>query len=153
MLFDGSLSSVQWVFRGKKTNVLKTRVIREGRWTEIPPHERAKVMRTHCSICGLRYGQLVQYHAKGSWVYCREALDHILPRRFLEMHGIYAHDYRGLLSICTRDHGLKKGFEDRLFQGDVFGFLSGLQSIGYPMDRVIAFAALLGLKEFSDWRI
>jgi ribosomal protein S14 len=133
--------------------MLKTPVNRVGKWTEIPKHERSKAERRTCTICGSYYGQMKRYNIGRAWVKVRQVLDHMIPRRWLEEHGIYAHSWEGLCSICQVCHGKKKGFEDRLFQGDVYSFLQGLRSMNYPVERVLALAKSLNLKEFEGWKV
>jgi hypothetical protein len=133
--------------------MLRHPVKREGKFTPIPKHERAKADRRTCACCGSYYGQLKRFNVGRAWVQVKQILDHIIPRRWLEKHGIYEHDARGLVSICQVCHGKKKTLEDRLYQGDVFSFLDGLKKMNYPMERVLAFTRLLGLKEFDEWRI
>jgi hypothetical protein len=76
-------------------------------------------------------------------------LDHLLPRRWLDSQGINPHQVANMLSVCGSCHGKKKGFEDRLFRGDVVGWLWGLRSIGYPINTVVNFALSVKLKGFE----
>jgi len=98
-------------------------------------------------VCHLTYGDV---HDTGKkLVYAAEALDHLIPRRFLEHRGIDPHQEKNLLSVCGSCHGQKKTIEDRLFRGDAIGWLLGLRQIGYPVDQVVNFGVSVGLAEFK----
>lgn len=131
--------------------MLRTEVRRKGNWTKIPAPMRMKAHRKKCQVCDKPYERF--HSINGTVLYYSEAIDHLVPRRWLNEHGIYEHFQQNLLSVCTVCHGKKKGFEDRLFQGDLFGYLQGLRSIGYPVERVVAFALSVGLKEFGGLRV
>lgn len=134
--------------------MLKNSVNRAGKFTPIPKHEREKAKRRTCQICGSYYGQMKCYVYGRKWVMVRQVLDHMIPRRWLEEHGIYEHDHRGLLSICNVCHGKKLPLEDRLYQGDVFAFMEGLKKMSYPIDRLLRFTSLIGIAQYFDgWRI
>lgn len=104
-------------------------------------------------MCGDEYGKLsISKSVKANgFVYLRENLDHLIPRRWLEARGINPHQQVNILSVCGPCHGRKKGFEDKLFNADVVGWLSGLRSIGYPVDRILNFAIGAGLEEFRKF--
>lgn len=135
--------------------MLKNSVDRsKGRFTPIPASERKKAYRKNCQCCGSRYGQIRCWDDKESaFMAVRQVLDHMIPRRWLSEHGIYEHDHRGLLSICTRCHGRKKKLEDRLYQGDTLSFMEGLKAIGYPLDKLLRFVSLIGIKELDGWNL
>jgi hypothetical protein len=80
--------------------------------------------------------------------YPRQHAEHLIPRRWLAEHGIYEHHVTNLLSVCNYCHAAKATLEDRLYQGDVISFLTGLSRLGYPVGKVVRFAASVGLKEF-----
>lgn len=122
-----------------------------GPWSEIPHSNRLLVTRKRCAVCGAIYGKLRAHNGK---VYlAKEAIDHLLARRFLEARGIDPHRIGNLLSTCIHCHGLKVGFEERLFAGDVLGFLQGIKCAGYPVDKVVRFAVSVGLVEFSGFHL
>lgn len=79
-------------------------------------------------------------------------IHHLLPRRFLNQRGIYEHDPSNLYSICEVCHGRAKVYEDCLFRGDVVGFLQGMNRIGFPVNKILAFARSVGLMEFEKWQ-
>jgi 5-methylcytosine-specific restriction endonuclease McrA len=128
--------------------MLRTKNIkRKGKFTAIPKAMRKEAHRDECQVCKLPYS--VINGSDGEWlIYC-EHLDHLIPRRFLNEHGIFEHAQANIYSVCQFCHGKKKGFEDRLFHGDLLSYLQGLRSIGYPVERVVAFALSVGLKEFG----
>src|SRR5947208_14318512 len=109
--------------------MLKNQVKREGRWTEIPAYLRERARKKKCQVCGYPYGKI--RHADNGFVLMREHLDHLIPRRFLEARGINPHQVNVLLSVCCSCHGKKHGLEDRIFQGDLASYLSGLRGLGY----------------------
>lgn len=130
----------------------RPRVKREGEWTEIPAANRAIVSRRHCSICGLAYGKLAQ--VDGKFLVPKQVIHHFLSRRFLESRGIkQIHHCWNLYSICSSDHGRMLAIEDRLFRGDVFGFLQGCKQVGLPVEKIVRFALRVGLDEFSGFTI
>ena len=131
--------------------MIRTKPNRSGPWSEIPDSARLIVSRKKCSICGSTYGKLCVVEGK---VYlAKQAIDHLIARRFLEARGIDPHRIGNLLSVCRRCHALKVGFEARLFAGDVIGFLQGIQQAGYPVHKVVQFALSVGLQEFGSFKI
>jgi hypothetical protein len=133
--------------------MLKTDVDRGTGWTQIPRYIRAQVKRSKCQICGRPYGKV--YCLPGNKiVHPKECLHHILSRRFLAMHGIFEHHPTNLLSICSAPcHVRLLKVEDRLFQGDVIGFLTGNKQLGIDPQWIIKFAVSVGLKEFDGVRL
>ena len=130
----------------------RPRVKREGQWTEIPAANRAIVSRAHCSICGLRYGVLAE--VDNCLIVPKQIIHHFLSRRFLESRGIAEiHHAWNLFSMCSRCHGRTIVPEDRLFRGDVFGFLQSARQIGLPIDRIVRFALRVGLTEFGGFQL
>ena len=132
--------------------MLKNEVRREGLFTQIPKYVRKQVLRTHCSLCKLRYNQVVTLPGN-KIVFPKQVLHHLISRRFLQEHGIYEHHVSNLISICNREHSKLLRIEDRLFQGDVIGFLTGCKMVGIPPERIIKFALSVGLKEFGGLTI
>ena len=130
--------------------MLQSKTDRSGPWTEIPDSARLIVSRKKCSICGAKYGKLTAVSTL-SIVLSKQAIDHLLPRRFLEGRGINPHRTGNLLSVCLVCHGKKVAFEERIFAGDTLGFLQGLNQAGYPVEKVIRFALSVGLKEFGGF--
>lgn len=102
-----------------------------------------QVSRERCSLwtCGKEYTFLRTEH-----------IHHLLPRRWLNERGIYEHSPMGLLSVCERCHGRARVHEDCLFRGDLVGFMQGMNQIGFPVDRIRAFARSVGLMEFDRWQ-
>lgn len=129
--------------------MLKTTVTRQGEFTEIPKSAYRAATRKRCRVCGLRYGKMV--YEKGHfniWTPVQH-IHHLIPRRFLEEHGINPHKVEGLFSVCQQCHGRAKAPEDRLFQGDVLGFLQGMKRANFPVGKIINFAVKIGLTEFA----
>lgn len=133
--------------------MLKTKVTRSGKWTGIPESTRRKVSRKRCSICRAKYGKL--FFDKGKFEVWRpvEHIEHLIPRRWLEERGLPEHDPKNLISVCQVCHGKAKAPEDRLYQGDVFGFLQGMKWAGFPVEKIVAFAVSIGWKGFAEWQI
>lgn len=131
--------------------MLKTNAKRKGRWTEIPLGARIACSRDHCCVCGIAYGK-IQNEGPKLFIPIQH-LDHLIPRRWLEKRGIDPHETGNILSVCGRCHGKKKACEDRLFQGDLFGFLQGLKQAGFPIHKIVTFATKMRLTEFSGWQI
>jgi 5-methylcytosine-specific restriction endonuclease McrA len=75
----------------------------------------------------------------------KHSVDHIIPFRLMVQWGLDPNQPDNLVTTCGSCHGKKQGFEDRLIRGDVVGFLRGLVSIHYPLDRIRAACALAGL--------
>jgi hypothetical protein len=126
--------------------VLKNDVVRKGDYTPIPKYVRRQVTRSHCQICLQPYGRVYKL---GKGIRCpRQHIEHMISRRYLHQHGINCHHPQILLSVCQHC-GIPKALEDRLYQGDVLSFLQGLSRLGYPVARVVRFAASVGLKEFE----
>ena len=57
-------------------------------------------------------------------------------RRFLLPRGLAPHREINIVSICATCHGSKLKHETRIFAGDVYGYLEGLRSINYPLERI-----------------
>lgn len=119
------------------------RVERKGAFTKMPAEVIAQVRRESCSLwtCAKKYDLTRIEH-----------IHHLLPRRWLNARGIYEHSAMGLLSICEQCHGRAKTVEDCLFRGDLLGFMQGMNRLGFPMDRIRAFARSVGLEEFDRWQ-
>ena len=109
--------------------------------------------RGRCEVCGAVYGTVssVRYSHTGakSLIHRAEHIHHLLPRRWLDGHGIREHQEGNLISVCSGCHGRAKEHEDRLFQGDLFAFLQGMKQIGFPVAKIVDFALAHGLKEFA----
>ena len=132
--------------------MLRVKPDRTGPWSEIPDSARLIVSRKKCSVCGAKYGKLTAVSTL-SIVLPKQAIDHLLPRRFLEGRGINPHRTGNLLSVCASCHGKKVAFEERLFAGDTLGFLQGIKQAGYPVEKVIRFALSVGLVEFKSFHL
>jgi hypothetical protein len=131
-------------------------VPRLGEFTKIPHKMWQAVKRHRCQIegCHAVYGTLKQYEwSAKQLILVKQAIHHLLPRRWLNERGIYEHHLKGLLSICGYCHGRAKVAEDRLFVADLMGFMEGMHSIGFPTRKIAAFAVSVGLKEFQRWLI
>lgn len=131
----------------------KSNLPRDGKWTPIPAHLRDQCRRKRCQICDAKYGQMRAFRHVDDKTFMKvtQHLDHMIPRRWLESQGIDPHRGANLLSICGSCHGKKKVFEDRLFNGDVVGWLLGLRGIGYPINLVVNFALSVQLKTFEKF--
>lgn len=126
--------------------MLRNEVTRTGAFRPIPPGIRRQVRRSYCQICGRPYGKV--YVSEGRMRCPRQHIEHCLSRRFLHEHKIYEHHLENLLSTCQYC-GIPPKLEDRLYQGDVLGYLQGLKQLGYPIGRIIRFALARGLGEFG----
>lgn len=134
--------------------MLKTKVQREGAFTPIPKSVRKKCERKACEICSAVYGSMRCKEGRvDRLIWVVEHLHHLLARRWLVERGIDPHVEANFISVCAECHGKCKKAEDRLFQGDVFAFLSELKQVGIPIDRVVRFASAVGLAEFSGWNL
>lgn len=133
--------------------MLKTKVSRPGKFTGIPESTRSKVSRKRCSICGAKYGKLFFDEGKLQVWRPLEHIEHLIPRRWLEERGLPEHHPKNLLSVCQVCHGKAKVPEDRLYQGDLLGFLQAMKTTGFPVEKIVAFAVSVGLTEFAQWQI
>jgi hypothetical protein len=131
--------------------MLKARQTRDGEWTPIPPRLRKEAKRKKCSVCRVHYG-FVRFDADTSGevrkiIRAKEAIHHLIPRRYLESRGVDPHYPLNLISICNECHGKTKVAEDRLFSGDLIGWLREMARINMPMDRIFQVASSLHLTE------
>jgi hypothetical protein len=137
--------------------VLHSEVDRSGgAFTRIPNSVRRQVSRPRCAICGRQYNRvfaLTDNCGRQKIRYPRQILDHLIPRRFLNQHGIFEHHVLNMLSVCQYDHAPKAKLEDRLYQGDVLSYLQGLKKLNYPVEKVVKFALSVGLKEFAGVKV
>lgn len=79
----------------------------------------------------------------------REAIHHLIPRRWLQQRHLDPHLEVNLISICQSDHARCLWVETLLFAGDVYGFLSELRPISEELyARVFAAAKHYHLEEF-----
>jgi ribosomal protein S14 len=133
--------------------MLRGKVERKGKWTQMPKAAKQVAHRRVCPCCGRYYGYLAKVESR--MILVTEAIHHIFGRRFLYEHcpRFYVHDSRNLVSICNLCHGAIKVIEDSLYRGDVFGFLNGLRALHFPMDRVFQMAKILGFKEVEGWNL
>jgi hypothetical protein len=122
---------------------------REGQWTEMPVYVRKRAHRLKCQVCHRTYGTIRCRLSLTRFMLLREHIDHLIPRRWLKAHGINPHQANNLISVCGSCHGQKLGFENKFFHSDLYGYLSGLRSLNYPVSQVINFALSVGLKEFG----
>ncbi len=113
-----------------------SRIVREGEYAPLPDHLGEQCRRPQCECCTKRYGQLV-LGTSGTILKVRQCLDHIFPVRFLEHLGVDAQVEINILSVCATCHGRKLPIETLIFAGDAFGYIRGLNRIGYPMERVM----------------
>lgn len=128
--------------------VLRTEQKREGRFTPIPEVIRIMSNQKACEICGAEYKKF----AEGATIWMPvQALHHIFSRRFLNRIKLNEHDRLNMISLCDRCHGKAKKPEERLFHGDVFGFLQGYKAMGMPMSYVWRAARQYELVEVLSW--
>jgi len=135
--------------------VLKNPVKREGEFLMMPVKARNQARRLNCQVCGSYYGTMRAYEDsdhRSPFIKIRQHIDHLIPRRWLEARGINPHLQKNLLSVCGSCHGRKKKFEDRLFQGDAIGWLTGLKQVGYPITRIQEFALSVDRTDFEGIR-
>jgi hypothetical protein len=131
--------------------MLKNPVTRKGAFTPIPKYIRRQVTRTRCSICFQPYNRV---YTIGHGVRLpKQVIHHLIPRRWLNQHGIHEHHVLGLISICQFCHGQLKPAEDRLFNADTLGFLQINKRAGIDPERIIKFALSVGLAHFRGFRI
>lgn len=135
--------------------MLHTEVKRTGKFTQIPKNVRRQVVRRNCQVCGRLYNRVYAVTdscSRQKIRFPKQVIDHLIPRRWLNAHGIFEHHVSNLLSVCNYCHGPKAKLEDRLYQGDVLSYLQGLKRLHYPVEKVVAFALSVGLKEFGNVR-
>ena len=138
--------------------MLKATGPRQGRWTGMPPRLRREAKRKKCSVCRIAYG-FVRFDQRGMGIKkvirAKEHIHHLIPRRYLEDRHRDPHFPLNLISICAECHGKMKLAEDRLFSGDLFGWLSEMRRIQMPLNRIYEVARKLTLVEFfatgTDW--
>jgi rubredoxin len=116
----------------------------------MPAYIRKRAHRDKCSVCGWKY-QTMRGYGRQKFEMVTEHIDHLIPRRWLESHGINPHQGNNLFSVCGSCHGKKKTIEDELFYANIVGWLGGLRQLGYPVPQVINFAISVGLKEFEKF--
>ena len=83
--------------------------------------ERSKALRDFCAICGATKSLI---------------LDHIVRYRLAKRWGD-PNATENLICLCRICHGKKGAVEYRLERGDLVGFLSELNRIGIPRQRVV----------------
>src|SRR6266850_855589 len=120
----------------------KKRIKRDGEYVAMPRALMLKSRRMFCEVCGTRYGQIRATPNVDDAVFLKvkQVVDHIFPVRFLLTLKLDPHVEVNMLSCCGTCHGRKLPHEDKIFRGDVLGFMGGLNRIGYPMERVVAAA-------------
>ncbi len=125
--------------------------MRPGNFTPIPPKMLKRAHRKQCQVCATAYGSIRCFEGtdKRAFGIRRQHVHHLIPRRWLNHHGIYEHYNENLLSVCDRCHGKAKVYEDMLLKGDVVGFLSGMRQINFPVARIQAFAHKVGIVELA----
>jgi hypothetical protein len=116
--------------------VRTSKIKREGDYTEIPKMLRFRCNRLLCTICKVKYGAILVAKDGKALIKAVQALDHIWPVRFLLPRGLAPHREINIVSICATCHGSKLKHETRIFAGDVYGYLEGLRSINYPLERI-----------------
>jgi 5-methylcytosine-specific restriction endonuclease McrA len=75
----------------------------------------------------------------------KHPVDHTIPFRLMEMWGLDPNHYDNLLTMCDSCHGKKQSVEDKLLRGDVLGFIRGLVTMNYPIERIRAACAVAEL--------
>ena len=98
-------------------------------------------------MCGERYDVIASPFAATdiAFVVLNEVIHHLLARRWCDEHGIDPHAVANLISICQLCHGRANRIEDKLWTGDLVGFMREMRRINFPVDRIVAFAASAGL--------
>jgi HNH endonuclease len=99
---------------------------------------------SHCEVCGIEFKVMVYTDVL---LYAAQQLDHIFPRRWLANLKLNPHDRLNIIALCQSCHGVKKKAEERLFQGDVLGYLQALKTAGWPLSYVWRAARQYELKE------
>lgn len=126
-----------------------SRIEREGDWTDIPGPIYYRSKRLLCSLCGRKYGSIRTGIHGDVMMEVREAIHHLIPRRWLQQRHLDPHLEVNLISICQSDHARCLRVETLLFAGDVYGFLSELRPISEELyARVFAAAKHYHLEEF-----
>jgi hypothetical protein len=128
---------------------------RKGRFTPMSRAVRIAAHRSACEVCGKTY-QTLEASLPGQdnpFRYYEEAIHHLLARRWCEENGITPHDSRNLVSCCDGCHAKATAAEDRLWHGDVIGFLMEMRALNFPVKRIVDFAVSVGLKTFGEVRI
>jgi HNH endonuclease len=124
-----------------------SRIEREGPWSNISRPLLARSKRLLCQLCGRKYGAMTSDFAQ-----LRQAIHHIIPRRWLEARGLPPHTEVNLMSLCDSCHGRCLMAETHLFAGDTHGFLIDMRRMGFPLERIFEVARFYGLREFENFR-
>jgi len=126
----------------------RPRPIRIGDFTAIPAPARMKAHRPNCQVCGQKYDIISSPFAATdqAFIIVDEVIHHLLARRWCMEQGIDPHDIANLISICQVCHGRANRIEDRLWRGDIVGFMTEMRRINFPVERIVAFAASVALK-------
>jgi hypothetical protein len=122
---------------------------RNGKFTELPDWTRRQADRPRCELCDRIYRRI--YIQPGGPVRLKQVIHHIFARRWLHTYCGEEHAPVNLISLCMRCHGWVTGIEERLFAGDTHGFITGLRTINFPMQRVKDAASHYGLHEVLKW--
>jgi hypothetical protein len=126
--------------------MIRTKTERKGEFTRIPDVIRIMSMQSECEVCGIPFGEMREDTDGKMWRTVQH-LHHIFGRRFLNALKLNEHDRLNMIAVCQRDHGKCKKAEERLFQGDVFGYLRALKEMGFPLSYVWRAAKQYGLGE------
>lgn len=113
---------------------------RQGEYTKMPAWLIEQSTRPRCEACNGTYGNIRDF------MRLKQVIDHIFPVRFLLSLKLKPHLSINTVSLCQSCHARKLVHETRIFAGDVLGFISGLNSIGYPALRVEEAAAHYGFR-------
>jgi hypothetical protein len=131
----------------------KKRIKREGSYVPMPRGLMLKSRRMYCEVCGTRYGQIRATASVTDAVFLKvkQVCDHLFPVKFLLRLKLDPHVEVNMMSVCASCHGRKLKHEDKIFRGDVLGFMAGLNRIGYPVERVRAAAMHFGFLEVEKF--
>lgn len=131
----------------------KKRVKREGSYVPMSRALMMKSRRMHCEVCHTRYGQIRATASVTDAVFLKvkQVIDHIFPVRFMLPLKHNPHVEVNLISVCGSCHGRKLRHEDKIFCGNIHDFIAGMNTIGYPLQRVVAAARHYGFLEVEKF--
>lgn len=100
-------------------------------WHKRKPEQLKLIRADYCAVCAITLkASLKKYESE----FVR---DHVVPVRFLtEAHCEEVSRPSNLMAICIFCHGRKRAAEEKLFRGNLIGYIQTLNGMGWPMERV-----------------
>jgi hypothetical protein len=95
-----------------------------------------RALRKRCAICG--EGPRKRVETLKGWKYADPlCIDHVCPWRWVEEHtNQNPHARENLICVHASEHGEKTAVEHLLFRGRIVQYVTELNRIGFPMERV-----------------